>query len=115
MSEENKAPSTVKELGIELQGFKEVVNLKFDTLTTEIARLAKALEDTIQAKADNKDLQDLRADLDTYKIEQAQLHKAQDILIKKKPILSTVLWSLFSALLTAVFVYEVTKALRGEL
>lgn len=113
MSEDSKTPTTVRELGIKLQGFEELVAVKFDTMSAEITRLVSALETSNSNKADKKDLDNLKTSFDTYVKNHERVHVEQDKRIDKKPILSTVLWSLFSSILTAVVLFEIMNAMNG--
>lgn len=54
--EHKQTAKTVGELGIELAGFRELVNQRFDILNANLERLATALETSNLNKADQKDL-----------------------------------------------------------
>lgn len=102
MPEENKAPTTVKELGIELQGFKELVGLKFDTMSGEITRLVKALEDASESKAD-------KATVAALEVRVQGLEKA----VSKKPWTAIFLSGALMTVLTSTIIYVVNDILRG--
>lgn len=67
----------------------------------------------IEAKASLKD-QPSRKEFDEYKESHEEEHQRMWKAINKKPILSTVLWTLFGSILTAVVIYEVMRAIGAR-
>jgi len=99
MPEENKTPTTVRELGIKLAGFEELVNERFKNLTDSIERLASALETSNSQKADQKDLDDLIARV--------------VFLENKKPWVLVLCTVLLTAILTFFLQLEISRLLGG--
>jgi len=103
MTEDNRnTPTTVRELGIEFQGFRSLVDVKFQSLTESIERLANALENSNSNKADRKDLDDLIVRI-------VALELAQN----KKPWAIMILSGAFMTVFTAVILYVVNDLING--
>lgn len=62
-SEHRQPPKTVSELGIELTGFRELVNEKLDRQNDAIVQLTDTLRNIISSKADHAEVIELKTDL----------------------------------------------------
>lgn len=106
-------PTTVRELGIQFQGFRDLVDERFTNLTSNIQRLADALENANSNKADKKDVDDLKLDVKNFiGVEFENYKKDVERKLNKKPVISILMWSLFSALITSVVLYEVMSRIQ---
>lgn len=105
--EERNTPTTVRELGIEFRGFKNLVDERFVNLSADINRLAKALEEANSQKADQKDLLDLRTDFKTFKA-------STQLTLDKRPWAAIFLSSALTLVLTTTILYVVNDILNGR-
>lgn len=103
MSEDNRnTPTTVRELGIEFQGFRSLVDVKFQSLTSSFDRLSLALETANANKADKADLEALAVKV-----------LALELLSQKRPWAVMILSSAVSIVFTAVVLYVINDLLNG--
>ena len=102
--------TTVRELGIEFAGFRDVVKLQFAEINKNISDLVTALRDANDSKADKSDLEAVRT-LVTTKADQKDVDN-NTIRIKSlekfNGFKSTLLWVglVASAIINIVFIYN---------
>ena len=109
MSEDShqQPATTVRELGIQFNGFMSLTDERFKNMNDAINRLAKALEDSNSTKADLKDVIELRTDFETFKTK-------TDLRLDKKPWVAIFLSGTLMTVLTATVLYVVNDLIGGK-
>lgn len=114
MNETEQPATTVRELGLKLNGFERLVDEKFNNLTATIDRLAKALEESNLNKADQKYVDELKRDADETHERIFEQITALKVQIDKKPWLLIVLSSTFMAVFTSLVWYTVSNLISNK-
>jgi len=102
--------TTVRELGIEFSGFRDLVSQQFKTVNKNIEELIIALNKANDSKADIKDLDNLRVVVNEKADKKDVMMNAANIELLKKMngLKSTLLWVglVASAIINIVFIYN---------
>lgn len=78
---DNDTPRTVRELGIKMAGFEQLVDAQFKTTNNSIQQLTEAVQLATMSKADKEDLERLVAQVTNY---QTTNDKALEKLVTRK-------------------------------